>query len=1037
MPGTDNAPKSTADQQTTPKNTQPTQNYAENFAPYKQIMNIGQAASLPETDRRLMKYDDSTLIVYPTIAGSLCKRICVVCAVENQDPPDGVPPLTHEKFLTTDKTHEQELKNLLPTYIQYKNTIKPFSNFSSISADTADGHLNVIKNKEIITLTPKQILSTKNWSQIKLIDIVTGKLIEEATKTLTTLKTPNYNKETFNTEFKKQQISYIDPAGTIRNVQKNDVQKLLETAWVKKENLTKEQLTDILMFVIQNKTNYDYMYEPEQLNDDDLKQKFYEFITACFGEDFIEQSANLSMINKLKSKDIKNIIFVDEQSCSNKDALIWTFKVNENLIISNLNATNDVFTLINGSRGVASAAKRLKTEPYTLTTEKINHEKTLSVKSYQIERLTQEQKTILQKSNTLADRTYDDDCKTPICTNVVIQTGSNTTFIPQYTLHFCETHEWTQDYNYKKNEITDQMINDACNALTNLYNELNSEHTEEEIKNKLKETFTHDQIPCYLDYGDGQLHPWTYAQQPHIETISHQWHGNRNPLNNQFTIGVDAILSSFIYVVLSCNNEPDKIYTVPFTRSNPIYQTLLKKTYQTIGQDTSLLDTAKADNQINELLKSNAISSLRVIDKALELQTNQIRGLTSGNANDKTLFLFKSGQFQKPGERINTLRALASEPTTLGLPLVGDNKYKLSDDGTTLTKDTAPTVEKVSKTDKLQSKKLLTTLTTCIDRAEPWEKFSQETSKDNDIILPNKKQIKIAGLTNETLAKTDWKKVLETNTNTTNTQIKTDQIEKTKTTLQNLKQNRNFKEIETTSKYYYSVKGDTLKDRQINFQQTKKTFTDVWDGNGESYTKKQLNDALMFAISAINDTNNLLLPSKQQDAEIRQAYNELFADIFTAVKDSTTDASANDDLLRRLQTYCQKPNQTLDPKKDLLRIKKLVRKPIKYINKTESEDQAKIDLKYARSELHAIFDDTEIKIHYRPLAALCRILKDSPNKKTFENILKKYYIHELHKFGRKYPDTKTMCETIDLIISNRWGLKRKRDTVKSFFKRGK
>lgn len=1037
MPGTDNAPKSSANQQTTPKNTQPTQNYAKTFAPYKYIMNIGKAASLPEADRRLMKYNDDTLIVYPTIENSLCKRICVVCAVKRQTQPAGVPRLENQTISTNDQTCKEELQNLLPTFISYKDGLNTFEDFSSTNADTQDGSLQVIKNNKLETLTPEQLKQITDWSKIKLIDTVTTKLIEEATKTLTPLK-QKFEETQFNITFKKQQISYIDPKGTIRNVQKNDVQTLLDKAWVHQEDLTREQITDILMFVIQNKTNYDYMYEPAQLQNDEIQKEFYQFITTCFGEDFIEHSANLSIINDLTSKNIKNIIFVDEQSCSNKDALIWAFKVDENLIISNFNVANDVFTLINGSRGVASAAKRLKTEPYTLTTEKINYEETISVKNYPIERLTQEQKKILQKSKTLADRTYDDDCNTSLCKNLRIQTGQNVTFIPDYTLYFCETHDWTQDYNYKKNEITPQMIDDAYTALTKLYNELNPEQTQEEIKNKLKDTFKRDQIPCYLDYGDNVLHPWNYAKQPHIETISRQWYGRQQTLNNQSNISANQILNSFIYVVLSCNTTTDTIYTVPFDQSYTIYQTLLKTAYQTIGQNTSLLKTAQANKQINELLKQNGITSLRVIDKALELNTELIRSLTTGKTQNKTLFLFKSGNYQQQGERINTIRAIASDPTTLNLSLTGTNEYTLSDDGTTLKNDKPLTIENDPTTNKLQSEKLLTTLKQRISCAKSWEEFSQDPNDYKNITLPNGKEIEIAGLTNKTLATTDWKKVLETNASTTQSTLTDYQIAQTTTKLLKLKQDRQFKEIETTSKYYYSKKGETLEGHRINFNQTQKTFTDVWDGNGEDYTKEQLNDALMFAISAINDTDNLLLPYKTQDAKIKNAYNELFAKIFTAVEDPDNDTPKQDALIQRLTTYSQKANKPLDPKKDLLRIKKLVRTPIKYINKTESNEQTTINLKNARSELHAIFKDTEIKkLPQRPLAALCKILKDNPEKKDSENILKKYYIHELHKFGRKHPEGLEMCKTIDLILSNRWGLKRKRDTVKSFFKRGK
>lgn len=259
-------------------------------------------------------------------------------------------------------------------------------------------------------------------------------------------------------------------------------------------------------------------------------------------------------------------------------------------------------------------------------------------------------------------------------------------------------------------------------------------------------------------------------------------------------------------------------------------------------------------------------------------------------------------------------------------------------------------------------------------------------------------------------------------------------LEKSKHELKRMKGKADFETQMTSDRFYYDKYYTT---RQISFGDAQKIFTDVWDGNGEAYEKEQLNDALMFAISAINDTDNLILPNNTQDATIKNAYNELFAEIFTAVKDLENDASTTNALVNKLKAYGQKTNKPLDPKKDLLRIKKLIRTPIKYINKTESKDLDKIDLKNARSELHEIFDDNTIKIQYRPLAALCKILKDNPGKKDSENILKKYYIHELHKFGRKHTEAKTMCETIDLILSNRWGLKRKRDTVKSFFKRGK
>lgn len=259
-------------------------------------------------------------------------------------------------------------------------------------------------------------------------------------------------------------------------------------------------------------------------------------------------------------------------------------------------------------------------------------------------------------------------------------------------------------------------------------------------------------------------------------------------------------------------------------------------------------------------------------------------------------------------------------------------------------------------------------------------------------------------------------------------------LKKSKHELKRMKGKANFETQMTSDRFYYDKYYTT---RQISFEKAQKIFTDVWNGNGENYSKETLNDALMFAISAINDTNNLLLPNNTQDATIKKAYNELFAEIFTAVKDLENDAPTTDALVNKLKAYGKKTTKPLDPKKDLLRIKKLVRTPIKYINKTESKDLAKIDLKNARSELHEIFDDNTIKIQYRPLAALCKILKDNPEKKDSENILKKYYIHELHKFGRKHTEAKTMCDTINLILSNRWGLKRKRDKVKSFFKRGK
>lgn len=269
--------------------------------------------------------------------------------------------------------------------------------------------------------------------------------------------------------------------------------------------------------------------------------------------------------------------------------------------------------------------------------------------------------------------------------------------------------------------------------------------------------------------------------------------------------------------------------------------------------------------------------------------------------------------------------------------------------------------------------------------------------------------------------------------------ITSEMLTNSQSALKRMKENTNFETTIQSNRFYFDNKDNQ---HHISYTNAQKIFTDAWGGNGEDYTKAQLNDALMFAISAINDTNNLLLPNNTTDPKIKKAYNEIFAEIFTAVKDSATTTTTTNKLITKLKTYGSKNKKPLDPEKDLLRIKKLVRTPIKYINNTKSNltsgEQTAINLTTAKSEISKIFADTKInnKSH-RPLAALCKILNDNHNKTDSENILKKYYIHELHKFGRKNKDAKTMCETIDLILSNRWGLKRKRDTVKRFFKRGK
>lgn len=1035
------------------------QNYAEDFKPYERIINIGGAASLDDTQKRLLKYNESILVVYPTIAGSICNRVRVVCAIRKAKQPCGVPELSYEMINTNDEGQSKKLAQILQSFLTYKERLMTFEEFSSANTDTAGGLLPVIKNGKITGLTPEQIKSTStDWSQITLIDIVNANLIAYATDTLQNMKDNGRRDELFNTKFKKEKINYIGPDGKSQNVNKSDVKKLLFDAWSGQKILNKKQLTDILMFVIQNKTGNDYMYEPEQLRNETLQQKYNEFITTCFGEGFVQESADQTMIDDLKSNDIKNVIFVDEKSCSDENANIWNLKVGEKLIIFDVNA-KDIYTFINTLRGVALAADKLdKDKAYTLTAEKINYEKTLEVTEHSIDYLTSEQKKILRrKTNELARYTYDNYLTYIFYNELNIQTGDNTTHIEGLTLPFCATHDWTKDYDYEKNIVTEAMIENAENALKELYNELNSTSSEKEITNKLKAKFTQDLLPLYLDYNNGTLNPFNFSQSESIQNICKAWYGNRKSQDPKNVLSYcvessflddDQIRNSFIYVLLSCNYPSDTFYTLPFYVDNPIYKKLMKAARKTIGRETSLLGKHKAGTLITETLKQNGIKHVRIIGDALDYDSDKIRGIISDKTKEKTVILFKSGGVSKVGEWINILREIASAPDTLNLPLTGQNEYTLSDDAKTLIENSTLGTHDMDVHEKNISITLLQAIQSSLKFNQTWQVFSEKPNNFYNVKLENGGELELNGKSNQELSTTNWRHVLETSKSDTKHQITIEQIKKTGDKLRGLQKSPNLQEIQTTSQYYYTKTEDDIQEHQVSFKQAETIFTNVWDGNGENCGKDELNGALMYAISAINETDNLFLPSKSNRTsdDVRQAYNELYAEIFTATKeeinDENTEKDINDPLINRLKTYGNKIKE-LNPPNDLLRIKKQIRTPIKYINidgsdSEGSDDSEKINLKNAKSQLHAIFEDTKIKkLKHRPLAALCKILKDNRNASTAKTIITKYYIHELHKFAKKRKDTAPMCQAIERIIFNRWGLKRKRDKVKTFFKREK
>ena len=246
----------------------------------------------------------------------------------------------------------------------------------------------------------------------------------------------------------------------------------------------------------------------------------------------------------------------------------------------------------------------------------------------------------------------------------------------------------------------------------------------------------------------------------------------------------------------------------------------------------------------------------------------------------------------------------------------------------------------------------------------------------------------------------------------------------------------------------YSLKGYTSSNSAIE------TFEEVWNIEGKDIKNSSINAAIMCVIAAMTGKNNLVCPYKQEiyddnDQKVRNAYEDLFEEICDPIEQTTEGKSKGtvctkiDQLLwRRLKKFGNK-TRSMDCDKDLKKLqKKAAREDIKYISdkiNLTDEEQTDIDSSNAKKIIQGIFKDSEIELQYRPLAALCKILKDNKNESTAKTIITQYYIHKLHKFARNNEGIKPMCEVIENIIFNRWGCERerKRDKFKKFFKREK
>lgn len=245
-------------------------------------------------------------------------------------------------------------------------------------------------------------------------------------------------------------------------------------------------------------------------------------------------------------------------------------------------------------------------------------------------------------------------------------------------------------------------------------------------------------------------------------------------------------------------------------------------------------------------------------------------------------------------------------------------------------------------------------------------------------------------------------------------------------------------------------KTEKLEPKTVTFKEASATFDNVWLGTAD-YTKDQLNDALMYAISVINNTTNLTYPGKISGTT-RTKYKELYDEIFTVAHEEKSNESldprhptvGHDYITQRLNKFFKENKiKGKEPKNVHARLKrKLKGLRIPYVTTAIANAPHEINKKNAKTELNKIFKSDTTHDEYKPISAVGVIFYGTTKYADAEEIIKKYYIPALRKFGKQNEKNDNVTSVVRKIEDGLKGelniaVARKRDRFKNLFKRGK